>query len=70
MARRVIGIARRKGARDLWLIGGETNRPAISLYRKLWFEQTAVKGLEEGLEDEALNTGKRRVTMVKRLLNE
>jgi ribosomal protein S18 acetylase RimI-like enzyme len=67
LARRVIEIASDEGARELWLVVGETNRPAVALYRKLGFERTAIEELEEQLEVEARTTGRRRITMVKRL---
>jgi len=67
LAHHVIGLARREEARELWLVVGATNWPAIGLYRKLGFELVAVPGLEEQLEEEAEATGKRRMTMMKRL---
>ena len=67
LARHVVGCARREGARELWLVVGEANGPAIALYRKLGFERAAVVGLEELLEEEARTTGKRRITMVHRM---
>jgi ribosomal protein S18 acetylase RimI-like enzyme len=67
LARRMIEIASDEGTRELWLVVGETNRPAIGLYRKLGFERSAVGGLEELLEEEGKTTGQRRMTMVKRL---
>lgn len=66
LARRVIQTARDEGGGDLWLIVGETNLPAIHLYRKLGFVRAPVGGLEEQLLEEARISGRRRITMVNR----
>lgn len=68
LALRVIDTARCEGAKELWLVVGEGNLPAIRLYQKLGFERAVVEDLEEQLENEALNTGRRRITMAKQLV--
>lgn len=68
LACHAIGLARREGAKELWLVVGETNCPAINLYRKLGFERAVAKGLEERYEDTAKLTGSRSITMVKQMI--
>jgi len=67
LACRVMEIARGEEAGELWLVVGETNRPAVALYQKLGFERAVVEDLEEQLGEEAKTAGKRSITMVKRL---
>ncbi len=66
LTRSLLAIGRREGAPEVYLVVNETNRPAILLYQKLGFQNITLPGLEEQLEEEARNHGKRRVTMVKR----
>lgn len=63
----LLEIARKENAPEVFLVVNKTNHPAISLYRKMGFQHTALPDLEERLEEEACKTGKRRITMVKRL---
>lgn len=52
-----------EGTEGVSLLVDETNEPAIRLYRKLGFEMTTCPGLEDTLEREYQETGKRRITM-------
>lgn len=65
LARTALEIARREGAEEVNLVVGQTNRPAIGLYRKLGFRHAVLPGLEEQLEEEARRSGSRRIAMVK-----
>ncbi|WFN33515.1 GNAT family N-acetyltransferase [Methanogenium sp. S4BF] len=63
LSEQVILMAEQEGAPELSLIVGETNRPAISLYRKLGFEPLTQPELEQQISDEYASTGIRRIAM-------
>ncbi len=67
LTRRVIEQAGAEGVGELFLIVSETNYRAVDLYRKLGFEHVILSGLEEKLEEEKRQTGRRRIAMRKRL---
>jgi ribosomal protein S18 acetylase RimI-like enzyme len=63
LVQHALGRARKEGAKGVSLLVEKTNEPAILLYRKMKFQITTCPGLEDTLEREYLETGKRRVTM-------
>lgn len=67
LSRQVVAHAVSRGADELRLAVFEDNKRAIALYRKLGFEPTVVPALEPLLAEEARQTGRRRIVMVKGL---
>lgn len=63
----ILDRARREGSEEIFLIVRQNNHPAVALYQKLGFSRISLAGLEENLIQEAKTTGKRRITMVRRL---
>jgi ribosomal protein S18 acetylase RimI-like enzyme len=63
----VIERARAEGAQTLDLLVFNDNFRAIQLYRKLGFEMHIIQELEPQLVRESTPSGRRRVTMRKRL---
>lgn len=63
LCQKVIERARAEGAKELLLTVNEDNYAAIALYRKLGFEMTVIPALEERLEKEWQELGRRRVVM-------
>ncbi len=64
LSRRVVQVARERGAPELYLLVFEDNRPAVRLYHKLGFKQRTVSTMEEMLKREKQTYGRRRVVMV------
>jgi ribosomal protein S18 acetylase RimI-like enzyme len=67
LTQQVIDQARERGAKELLLAVSEDNTRAITLYRKLGFEQIVVAALELTFAEEKAQTGRRRIVMRKRL---
>lgn len=63
LIRHAMARARKDGAKGVSLLVEKTNEPAIWLYRKLKFKMTLCPGLEDTLEQEYLESGKRRIVM-------
>jgi ribosomal protein S18 acetylase RimI-like enzyme len=63
LVRHALVRVQKEGAKGVSLLVENSNEPAIRLYRKLKFEMTTCPGLEDTLEREYRETGKRRVTM-------
>ncbi|MCI0478635.1 MAG: GNAT family N-acetyltransferase, partial [Anaerolineales bacterium] len=63
LTRRVIEQARAEDARELRLLVFADNARAINLYRKLGFEFADAPEFTQVLDDEARQTGRRRVVM-------
>lgn len=65
LTHRVIERARAEGAQELFLAVFEDSVPAVTLYRKLGFERVVLPNVEEELEAEWRQSGRRRVSMRK-----
>ena len=68
LTRRVIEQTEAESASELLLVVSEDNHPAINLYCKLGFEHVVLSGLGPKLEEEARQTGRRRVAMQKKFV--
>lgn len=63
LSRAVIRRAASEGAKELWLLVREDNRPALRLYRKLGFEVKPIPEIQAQLEEEQSRYGRRLLTM-------
>ena len=63
LTRAVMAKAKNDGAGELRLLVYSDNLPAIRLYHKLGFWETVVAGLQPQLDEEAAQTGRRRIVM-------
>jgi len=68
LTRRVIEQTEAESASELLLVVFEDNHPAINLYDKLGFEHFVLEGLEQKLEEEARQSGRRRIAMRKKFV--
>lgn len=67
LTRAVVDLSREEGAPAVHLLVHDGNRAALRLYEKCGFVQTAIPGIEEALETEARDQGRRRIAMVSAL---
>ncbi len=72
MTRKVISHADENGAKELWLLVRENNRPALTLYKKMGFVKVDLPVFREILRKEKNTLGYKRILMqlkIKKLSN-
>ena len=65
LVRHVIRKTEEENAQKTILLVGEKNEKAIELYRKMGFQLTVIRSLEDKLEKETMLRGSRRIAMIK-----